>query len=67
MLEKFLKFNNLNFILKRFIKDESGEINMIAIVLILIVVIILAVIFKDSMESLLKSIFTRLENDVNNF
>lgn len=67
MLEKIIQFNNLNFILKRFIQDESGEINMIAIVLILIVVIILAVIFKDSMESLLKSIFTRLENDVNNF
>lgn len=67
MLDKLIQFNMPNPILKRYIKDESGEINMIAIVLILIVVIILAVIFKDSMESLLKRIFTRLENDVNNF
>ncbi|WP_297377413.1 Flp1 family type IVb pilin [uncultured Helcococcus sp.] len=49
------------------LKSQKGEINMIAIVLILIVVIILAVIFKDSMQNLLKSIFTRLENDINNF
>lgn len=67
MLEKIMKFKHGKLILERFIKDESGEINMIAIVLILIVVIILAVIFKDSMEALLKSIFTRLENDINNF
>lgn len=49
------------------LKSQKGEINMIAIVLILIVVIILAVIFKDSMQNLLKTIFTRLENDINNF
>lgn len=67
MLENIIHFNILKFLLKRFIYEESGEINMIAIVLILIVVIIIAVIFKDSMEALLKSIFTRLENDVNNF
>lgn len=49
------------------IKKEDGEINMIAIVLILIVVIMLAVIFKDSMEELLKSIFERIKDDVANF
>lgn len=51
----------------KIIKDQRGEINMIAIVLILIVVILLAVIFKDSMQALLESIFTRIENDINNF
>lgn len=49
------------------LKDNRGEVNMIAIVLILVVVIVLAVIFKDSMEVLLKSIFSRLENDISNF
>lgn len=53
--------------LNKFIKSEKGEINMIAIVLILIVVIILAVIFKDNMQSLLENIFTRIQNDINNF
>ena len=49
------------------IKNEKGEINMIAIVLILIVVIMLAVIFKDSMEELLKGIFERIKDDIGNF
>lgn len=57
----------LRIILNKLFSDQRGEINMIAIVLILIVVIILAIIFKDSMQGLLKSIFTRLENDINNF
>lgn len=47
--------------------DPKGEINMIAIVLILIVVIMLAIIFKDSMEALLKNIFERIQNDINAF
>lgn len=57
----------LEKIKNKFLNDQSGEINMIAIVLILIVVILLAVIFKDSMQALLESIFTRIENDINNF
>lgn len=57
----------LKNIINNFIKDEAGEVNMIAIVLILIVVIILAVIFKDGLEQLLKTILQRVENDINNF
>ncbi|MDO5027099.1 MAG: Flp1 family type IVb pilin [Tissierellia bacterium] len=52
---------------EKFIKDQRGEINMIAIVLILIVVIMLAVIFKDSMEEILKTIFERIKDDIANF
>lgn len=54
-------------ILNKLLKKEEGEINMIAIVLILIVVIMLAVIFKDSMEGLLKNIFQRIQSDVDAF
>lgn len=59
--------NYWDLILSKILKEEDGEINMIAIVLILIVVVILAVIFKDAMQALLNSIFSRLENDINNF
>lgn len=59
--------NYYKLFLNNVIIDEKGEINMIAIVLILIVVIILAVIFKDGMAALLKSILQRVENDINNF
>lgn len=54
-------------IAKNRLLDRKGEINMIAIVLILIVVIILAVIFKDSMKALLESIFQRIQDDIQNF
>lgn len=54
-------------ILKNKFLNENGEVNMIAIVLILIVVIILAVIFKDGMEDLLKTILERVRNDIDNF
>lgn len=54
-------------IINKIAQEKRGEINMIAIVLILIVVIILAVIFKDSMQALLKSIFNRIESDIANF
>ncbi|MFM1514560.1 Flp1 family type IVb pilin [Helcococcus ovis] len=57
----------LRRIFNSFIKNNKGEVNMIAIVLILLVVIILAVIFKDGLANLLKLIFTRLENDISNF
>lgn len=60
-------FNQIKNLYKNHICDEKGEINMIAIVLILIVVIMLAVIFKDSMEELLKNIFERIKDDISNF
>jgi len=59
--------NYIKNLLTSLISDEKGEINMIAIVLILIVVVVLAVIFKDGIEGLLKTILKRVENDVNNF
>lgn len=57
----------LQNIINRVVNDKRAEINMIAIVLILIVVILLAVIFKDSMSELLKNIFQRINQDVQNF
>ncbi|EHR35471.1 Flp1 family type IVb pilin [Helcococcus kunzii] len=59
--------NHFINIINNVISNKKGEINMIAIVLILIVVIILAVIFKEGMESLLKTMLQRVENDINTF
>ena len=53
--------------LKKTLSDQTGEINMIAIVLILIVVIMLAIIFRESMQGLLNTIFERITNDISNF
>ncbi|NLY20078.1 MAG: hypothetical protein GXZ08_02160 [Tissierellia bacterium] len=62
-----MKYMNTFSLIKAKLLDDKGEVNMIAIVLILIVVIMLAIIFKDSMESLLKGIFERIQSDVEGF
>lgn len=45
------------------IKEETGEINMVAIVLILLIVIALAAIFKESLISLLTTLFERIKEE----
>nr|WP_083430802.1 Flp1 family type IVb pilin [Ndongobacter massiliensis] len=47
----------------RKIIDERGEVNMVAIVLILLVVIALAVIFKESLIELLQGLLDRIRNE----
>ncbi len=45
------------------IKEEKGEVNMVAIVLILLIVIALAAIFKESLISLLTTLFERIKEE----
>lgn len=49
--------------LNKMLKDESGEANLIAIILVLAVVIILALLFKDKITGLFNSIWGNLEDD----
>ncbi len=58
MIERFFQ---------KFIKNEKGEVNMIAIVLILIVVVVLAAVFKEGIKGVLDAVLDRIKNDVNNF
>lgn len=46
--------------------SEEGEINMVAIVLIILVVIALAAIFKEQLTSLLNRLFQKIEEDAMN-
>lgn len=48
---------------KKFLLSERGEINMVAIVLIILVVIALATIFRDSLSGLLNSLFDKIEQE----
>lgn len=50
--------------IREYLRDESGEINMIAIALLLIIVIALAVIFKDNITKILKDIFEKISNEI---
>lgn len=54
-------------LIKRLVRDERGEVNMIAIVLIIIVVLILAVIFKDGLKRVMMGMFDTMEEKIENF
>lgn len=44
-------------------KEEKGEVNMVAIVLIILVVLGLVVIFKDQLTQLLNTLFQKIETE----
>lgn len=48
----------------KFLKNEKGETNLVAIILILAVVIALVVIFRGKIEELLDKIWAAIGNDV---
>ncbi len=47
-------------------KNESGEANIIAIILVLAIVIALAIIFRDQLTALFNKIWNSLFSDVDN-
>lgn len=46
-----------------FKNEESGEVNMIAIILIIIVVVGLVAIFRDELEKLIRDLFGKINTD----
>ncbi len=46
------------------LKNERGDTNIVAIIVILAIVIALAIIFKDSIKALFDSIWGSIEDDV---
>ena len=49
--------------IEKLCKDESGETNIIAIILILAIVVALAIIFKDRLSSLFNNIWSSVFAD----
>lgn len=49
---------------KRFLSDEKGETNIIAIILIILVVIVLAAIFKQQLTSIVNSLFGQIRDSL---
>jgi Flp pilus assembly pilin Flp len=58
-LKKFLIGRKL---IMDFIKDEKGETNIVAIILIIVIVIGLVVIFKDRIGSLIDNLFDKIDS-----
>ena len=50
----------------KFLKNERGEANIIAIILVLAIVIALAIIFRKAIGNLFNSIWDGITNDVGN-
>lgn len=48
----------------KLMKDEKGEVNIVAIVLLIGIVVVLAIVFKDSIVNLLQGIFKGMEGNL---
>lgn len=59
MLMAYLKVEN-------FFKKEDGEVNIIAIVVLIGIAILLALIFKDRISDLIKSLFDTIDTNAQN-
>ncbi|MBP1565732.1 MAG: hypothetical protein J6A58_08280 [Oscillospiraceae bacterium] len=46
------------------LKDERGEVNLIAILLIIVVVVGLVIIFRESITTLINNIFKNINKEV---
>ncbi len=46
-----------------FLDDERGEVNIVAMVVLMGIAVILAVVFKDKVEGLLDKLFEALESE----
>lgn len=49
---------------RRFLSEEKGETNIIAIILIILVVIVLAAIFKQQLTSIVNSLFGQIRDSL---
>ena len=49
--------------LKAMFTDEKGEVNIVAIVVLIGIAVLLALVFKDQIESLLESLFGTIEDN----
>lgn len=54
------------FKLKSFFSDEKGEVNIVAIVILIGIAVILALIFKDGISKLLQSLLSTITKNATN-
>lgn len=54
------------FNFKRMISDEKGEVNIVAIVVLIGIAVLLALIFKEQIEKLLESLFKTIGENATN-
>lgn len=64
--EKFLieKYVETKMKIEEFMKNEKGEANLIAVILILAIVVVLVIVFKDQITDMVNRIFDKANADV---
>ena len=50
---------------RKFFSDEKGEVNIVAIVVLIGIAVLLALIFKDQIEGLLETLFGTITENAN--
>lgn len=53
----------LQFAFRRFVTSEEGEVNVVAIVVLIGIAIILAILFRDRISKLLGTLFGTIEGN----
>lgn len=51
--------------LRQFFSDEKGEVNIVAIVVLIGIAVLLALIFKEQIEGLLETLFGTITENAN--
>ena len=52
--------------ISNFTNDERGEVNVVAIVVLIGVAVLLAILFKEQVANLIKSLFNAIGGQANN-
>ena len=65
MLQKMMILGSIaKMKLRDLFTDEKGEVNIVAIVILIGIAVILALIFKDQIKALLETLFGTITNNV---
>lgn len=54
-----------NRFMEKFVEDEEGDSNMVAVVVLIVIVIIVGGVFKDKLEGAVNDVFGKLTNFIN--
>ena len=67
MLQSMMMFGSVaKMKLRKLFSDEKGEVNIVAIVVLIGIAVLLALIFKDQIVNLLKTLFGTITKNANN-
>lgn len=66
MLQSMMMFGSVaKMKLRKLFSDEKGEVNIVAIVVLIGIAVLLALIFKDQIVSLLETLFGTITKNAN--